>query len=71
VPLAPEVDAFQAEVGRDQHFMASGNPQYGTIVTDSAARTRAALRRRAANALDQNLFLQRQGSLPAWIERQY
>ena len=35
VPFAPEMDAFQAEVGREQYFVIAGGSQYRTIVADA------------------------------------
>jgi hypothetical protein len=35
VPFAPEVDTFEAEVCRDQNFMAPWNTQHGSVIADS------------------------------------
>ena len=34
VPFPPKVNPFQAEISRDQHFMALGNAQDGTVVAN-------------------------------------
>jgi hypothetical protein len=35
VPLAPEVDAFKAEVSCYQRFVTGRNAEYGAVVADS------------------------------------
>src|SRR6185312_5021547 len=53
VPFAPEMDAFQAEVGREQYFVIAGGSQYRTIVADAPdcpGQTRLWLRIRAISA---------------------
>ena len=34
MPLSPEVDPFQAEVGRDQRFVPGWNLQNGTVISN-------------------------------------
>src|SRR5450631_3729420 len=35
MPVAPEVDAFQREVGRDQRFVSRQRAQHGAVVSNS------------------------------------
>ena len=57
VPLAPEVNTFQAKVSRDQRLFARRQPQHGAIVPN--AQTTPQPRSFLPNSLDQLFFLQR------------
>lgn len=60
MPFAPEVDTFNAEVGRDQGFVIAGNANHRAIISNAMQDTRAGARA-AAYAVNQKLFGEWQG----------
>lgn len=67
IPVAPEVDAFQAEIGGDEYVVSRRNPQYSAIIADSsdqlsAVRSRATRLSRASKLCDELSFRKRQAS---------
>ena len=62
VPLAPEVDAFQAEIGGHERFMAGRDSQDSAVVADAEANCRHRRFVRSADAGDDRLFGERQAN---------
>ena len=69
VPLAPEVGAFDAEIGSDQQFAAARDVQYGAVIANPHGDSLASCRTGAANALNQFGFACRQGDMIAALLR--
>ncbi len=59
MPCAAEMNSFEAEIGRDQRFVAAGQANYGTIVTDALDNS-GSRPHTAADSLNQLFFEQRQ-----------
>jgi hypothetical protein len=59
MPLAAEMNPFQAKVGGDQGFMTGRKPEYGRIVADTSPDAISGARL-LANPGDQGFFAKRQ-----------
>jgi hypothetical protein len=60
MPLAPEMDPLEAEIGSDQRLLAAGNCQDGAIVSNAGCNA-SPPRGPTPNASDQEFFGLRQG----------
>ena len=59
MPVAAEMNPFEAEIGGDQHQVATGKAQDGAVIADANANSHPMPRGGAPNPLQQWLFLQR------------